>query len=380
MLKKAISFCFAVFILISPCAAFSAKSYALVEQKTGRLLTEGNAEERLPMASTTKIMTGLLACESGKLDKTFSVPEEAIHVEGSSVGLLPGEKITLRALTYGLLLESGNDAANTIAYLLSGSIDAFAKKMNERAAELQLRHTHFCNPSGLDNKQHYTTASDLARLGAWAMSNKDFRTIASTRKIRVTYNGIKDGRALYNHNALLRSYPGAIGIKTGFTKKSGRCLVSCASRGGVTVVCATLKDPRDWADSAALLDYGFKILKNERLFVACPQCQNPPEIAVPVRGGIKGRVCCRYNREISAALRPSERAQVSMQVALPKSVRAPVKEGQKLGEVIFKLGKTELTKTDVLADETVTARFNPPKRFPLWDFFNGLLKNRHRQH
>jgi D-alanyl-D-alanine carboxypeptidase len=184
------------------------------------------------MASTTKIMTGLLACESGRLDETFTVPAEALKVEGSSMGLVAGEKLTLRELTYGLLLESGNDAAGAIACLMDGSIPAFAERMNRRAGELSLTGTHFANPSGLDDAAHYTTALDLARLGAVAMKNAEFSAIVSTYTARVPYNGIQSGRLLCNHNELLNLYEGTIGIKTGYTRRSGRCLVSCAVRNG----------------------------------------------------------------------------------------------------------------------------------------------------
>ena len=219
---------YSFFILLTLCAgaragAVSAKAYALVEAETGRLITGANVSERLPMASTTKIMTGLLACESGRLDEEFVVPEEPLRVEGSSMGLVPGERITLRDLVYGLMLESGNDAANTIAYLLEGSIEAFAEKMNEKAENLGLENTHFDNPSGLDGPTHYTTALDLARLGAHAMQNEDFADIVSTWEKRVPYNGIQNGRRLVNHNALL-AVRGDPRHQNGLYEESGRRL------------------------------------------------------------------------------------------------------------------------------------------------------------
>jgi serine-type D-Ala-D-Ala carboxypeptidase (penicillin-binding protein 5/6) len=271
MLKKIISALAAVLITATPCEAYSARSYALVEMTTGRLITGCNINQRLPMASTTKIMTGLLACESGKFDQVFTVPDEAVSVEGSSMGLRAGEKITLRNLTYGLLLESGNDAANTIATCLGGTVPEFVNRMNKRAEELHLTNTHFVTPSGLDHPEHYTTAIDLARLGAMAMKNSEFAKIAATAKVQIPYDGNENGRTLYNHNELLETYDGAIGIKTGFTKKSGRCLVSCAQRGGVTLVAVTLHSSDDWNDHKKLLDYGFGVLKSCSLFTDCPQ-------------------------------------------------------------------------------------------------------------
>lgn len=375
LFKKFISIIVSFMIITLPCQAISAKSYALVEQSTGRMLAGQNTDTRLPMASTTKIMTGLLACESGKFDTVYTVPEEAIRVEGSSMGLAAGEKITLRDLTYGLLLESGNDAANAIAYCLSGSTPEFIKKMNNRAQELGLKNTHFVTPSGLDDKEHYTTALDLARLGAYAMQNKDFAKIVSTYKAHITYNGIKDGRVLFNHNELLKTYDGAIGIKTGFTKKSGRCLVSCATRNGITIVAATLHSPDDWNDHKELLNYGFSILKSCPLFSSCP------EIIEKVTGGKEKQVKCSYNRNLSAGLKTDEAGRIKMQVKIPKSVRAPVKQGQKIGEIVFALDGAVVAKTDVVSVASVApiinVKENPAslitdflKRYKLFPKFN----------
>lgn len=358
MFKKCSSIFLIILLLISPCEAYSARSYALVEMKTGRMLAGGNTEQRLPMASTTKIMTGLLACESGKMDEVYTVPKEAIMVEGSSMGLQPDEKITLRDLTYGLLLESGNDAAGAIAYCLAGSIPDFAAMMNRRAEELKLKNTHFDNPSGLDSKEHYTTALDLARLGAYAMQNPEFAKIASTVKAQVTYNGIANGRTLYNHNALLKSYEGAIGIKTGYTKKSGRCLVSCARRDGITLIAATLHGWEDWDDHKALLNYGFGLLKSTRLMNDCPQ------LSEAVVGGKLESLKCSYKADITAGLKADEIGRVKTQIELPRFVYAPVAKGQKIGRILFTLDGAPLEQTDIVASEGVEIFIKPkPKNF-----------------
>ncbi|HHT17288.1 MAG TPA: D-alanyl-D-alanine carboxypeptidase [Papillibacter sp.] len=349
MVKRVFSF----FILLTLCAgaragAVSAKAYALVEAETGRLITGANVSERLPMASTTKIMTGLLACESGRLDEEFVVPEEPLRVEGSSMGLVPGERITLRDLVYGLMLESGNDAANTIAYLLEGSIEAFAEKMNEKAENLGLENTHFDNPSGLDGPTHYTTALDLARLGAHAMQNEDFADIVSTWEKRVPYNGIQNGRRLVNHNALLKQYEGTLGIKTGFTKKSGRCLVSCAKRNGVTLVVATLKGPDDWNDHRSLLDYGFSVLRRTRLLRA------KPDIQASIVGGVKDTIRCSFDEEnLEASLSDKELPQVKTHILLRPFYYAAISKGQKLGEIVFTLDDVVLVSRPIYAAEPV---------------------------
>ena len=343
-LIKRISLFLAIAVILSVrCEAVSARSYALVEQETGRLLSGENVTERLPMASTTKIMTGLLACESGLLDDSFAVPGDAIIIEGSSMGLVAGERLTLRELVYGLMLESGNDAANTIAVLLGGSVPAFADQMNARAEALQLVNTHFTNPSGLDNAAHYTSALDLARLGAAAMRNPDFRKIVSTYKIRIPYDGIQNGRLLVNHNALLKSFDGAIGIKTGFTKKSGRCLVSCAERDGVTLVAATLRARNDWNDHMALLSGAFSVMSRYSLL------PTEPELTAHIVGGTAGEVRLRRASEPTASLRSDEIARVKMEVALPPFTYAPVRKGQRLGLMAFTLDGVTLAETELLA-------------------------------
>lgn len=362
--------CLAVFLLfgtvwpVTRAGAVSARSYALVEQTTGRVIAGGNMQERLPMASTTKIMTGLLACESGQLDKTVTVPAEALTVEGSSMGLVPDEQLTLRELTYGLMLESGNDAANSIAMLLGGSIDGFAARMNAKACALHLTNTHFANPSGLGADGHYTTALDLARLGAYAMNNPDFAQIVGTRRTTIPYNGIQNARTLVNHNDLLGSYEGEIGIKTGFIKKSGRCLVSCARRGGVTLVLATLNDPDDWHDHAALLDQGFAVLQMHTLLTV------PVERRVRVTGGVQSTVTARCDVPVSAALRENEVGEATMQVHLPGKVAAPVQAGQKLGELRYLLGGREIAHGDLLAAAAVAK--TPPKPNPFLAFFKRI--------
>ena len=237
--------------------AISAQSAVLLDANSGRVLFEKNSKQQLPMASTTKIMTGLLACESGKLDKTVKASPFASGTEGSSLWLKIGEKQTLENLTYGLMLKSGNDAAVAIAEYLGGSIDAFALLMNKRAREIGAKNTNFVNPHGLDADGHYTTAYDLALIAREAMKNKKFREIVSTKTYSIPMEGEKWDRALKNHNKLLWRYEGCNGVKTGYTKRCGRCLVSYAKRGDEELICVTLNAPDDWNDHTNLLNYGF---------------------------------------------------------------------------------------------------------------------------
>ena len=258
MLKRIIIFAF-IFLnyLTVSCHAISAKSAVLIDSASGRVLYEHNAYEKLPMASTTKIMTGLLSCESGKLNKTVKASPFASGTEGSSLWLKTGEKLTLEELTYGLMLKSGNDAAVAIAEHLAGSVDAFALLMNKRAREIGAVNTNFVNPHGLDADGHYTTAYDLALIAREAMKNDTFRKIVSTKTYSIPMQGEKWDRALKNHNKLLWRYEGCNGVKTGFTKKCGRCLVSSAERDGRELICVTLNAPDDWKDHTYLLNYGF---------------------------------------------------------------------------------------------------------------------------
>jgi D-alanyl-D-alanine carboxypeptidase (penicillin-binding protein 5/6) len=325
--------------------AVSAKAYALVDGVSGRLIEGRDISRRMPMASTTKIMTGLIACESGRLGEVVTVKPGELRVEGSSAGLQPGERLTLGELVYALLLESGNDAANVIASELDGSCEAFAAHMNRRAAAMGLADTHFANPSGLDAPEHYTTAADLARLGALAMKNAQFAKVVGTKKIKIAYNGVKDGRTLFNHNRLLDTLEGVVGIKTGFTEKDGRCLVTCARRGGVTLVAATLSAPDDWNDHRDLLARGFAQLKSRSV------AADAPEIYVPVTGGQTGSVRAEYDRALTAALRDGEVPVMSAE--LPASVRAPVAKGQPLGRLVYRVGGEICAQTPLTAESAV---------------------------
>lgn len=240
----------------------TAKACILMDADTGRILYEKNSEVRLQMASTTKIMTSLLTAESGELDEYFTVDPDAIRVEGSSMGLTEGVKVTRRMLIYGMLLPSGNDAANAAAVSVSGDIESFVELMNKRAAEMGLTSTHFVTPSGLDDytDEHYSTAKDMALLTAQALKNPDFSAAAATRSICLKYGDGSDCW-LKNSNRLLESCEGVIGVKTGFTDKAGRCLVSACRRNGVTLICVTLNDPNDWYDHSRLYDYAFGCYK-----------------------------------------------------------------------------------------------------------------------
>ncbi len=237
--------------------AVSAQGAVVLDGDSGQVLFEQNGDEILPMASTTKIMTALVAIEMGDLDRVYQVKDAYTRTEGSSMYLKPGEKLTIRETLYGLLLMSGNDAALAIAGECGGT-EIFVAAMNQKAEELGLINTHFENPSGLDAETHHTTARELAKLAAYAMKNPQFAEIVGTKN----YTG--NGRSMVNHNKLLQLYPDAVGIKTGFTKKCGRCLVSAARRNGRTLICVTLNDPNDWQDHMDLYESCFPFISQSR--------------------------------------------------------------------------------------------------------------------
>ena len=249
----------------------SAECAVLINQKTGEIIFEKNAFKRHSMASTTKIMTALLAVESGLLSNEFIVDENSIKVEGTSMGLQKGDTVSLLDLTYGMLLSSGNDAANACAAYLCGNVENFALKMNGKAKSIGMTNTNFVTPSGLDDERHYSTAYDMALLGAYAVGNPQFLDICSSKKIKLKYGNPPYDRWLYNHNKLLEYYDCSLGIKTGFTKKSGRCLVSYARKDNVGLIAVTLNDKNDWHDHKLMLDFGFENIKNDKLTFDLPE-------------------------------------------------------------------------------------------------------------
>ena len=329
---------FAAFLCLFAIFSFSPRVYALsvsaesavvIEAESGDIIYEKNAHMRRGMASTTKIMTALCAIERMDIGAPVTVPPEAAGVEGSSVYLKAGEKITLENLLYALMLGSANDAAAAIAIAVSGSIEGFAELMNAKAEELGLDDTHFENPHGLDGEAHYTTAYELAKLAAYALENETFARIVSTVKHTVPASEGAPARTLVNHNRLLREYKDIIGVKTGFTKKCGRTLVSAARRDGVTLVCVTLCDGDDWRDHRAMLDFGFELYENEVLCRA-----EGIAFELPVAGGEKERVLCTNKEELCAVLKKSH-GEISVKTELPRFVYAGQKKGTAIGKARF---------------------------------------------
>jgi D-alanyl-D-alanine carboxypeptidase (penicillin-binding protein 5/6) len=241
----------------SPDLAGSAQAAILMERDSGRIFYEKNADQELKIASLTKIMTAIVAIEQAKLDSIVTVSQNAVGVEGSSIYLKRGEKIPLEHLLYGLMLRSGNDAATAIAEHIGGSVEGFVVLMNQKASFLGLQHTHFMNPHGLDQKGHYSSAKDLAILTSYALQNPIFRQIVKTQVKTVDWPNLDWDQKFYNKNKLLRMYPWADGVKTGYTKQAHRTLVTSATKEGMQLIAVTLNDGNDWNNAIAMYNYGF---------------------------------------------------------------------------------------------------------------------------
>ena len=317
-------------------SAISAKSAVLICADTGEIIYSRNAEERLPMASTTKIMTALLLCEQD-LKRQVTVSFSDINTEGTSMGLKDKDTVTLEDLLYGMLLASGNDAANAAAAAVGGTVGNFVNLMNEKAKSLGLKNTHFVTPSGLD-------AYDMAILAKNALNNADFAKAAVTKEKTVSLNNGEKKITLTNHNRLLRSYSDVTGVKTGFTKKSGRCLVSSAEKDGRKVIAVTLNDPDDWKDHRYMLDLGLETVKEYKV---SPK-QNYADIRV--FGGNKNSIRI-FLPEFSVC--SAAKSELGCEVNIKSAVFAPVKKGQKLGEIVFTSDGRVIKKCDLNSDEDI---------------------------
>ena len=319
-----------------------AKSSALYNPDTKSFLYQNNASTPLPLASTTKIITALIAIETLNPEEIIKITKEAVGVEGSSLYLSDGDELTAKDLIYGVLLQSANDAATALALHISGDISSFAAKMTDRANEIGAINTNFENPHGLDSKEHYTTAHDLSLIAAEALSNDTFRKITSTRKY--TFKIGDETRTIVNHNKLLNSYDGCIGVKTGYTKKSGRCLVSAAERDGVTLIAVTLNDPDDWQDHTDMLDYGFSELESVKLTDVISIPEYIPTISSDgaiVKLALKNSLIVKRKSD-----------SFSYTLDLPSYIATDVKCGDKIGELTVRLGENE-EKIDIVAQNDV---------------------------
>lgn len=316
----------------------SAQSAVVLTADTGTVLFEKDGHTPRPVASTTKIMTALLALEAAQEqgDPLVDVTQEMVAVEGSSMGLQAGDSISLTGLAAGMLLASGNDAANAAALYLDGSLESFAARMNQRTAALGMEDTHFVTPSGLDGEDaqglgHLSTAYDMALLARAALENQAFRQLCSSPSLAVEFAEPVKRVTYTNHNKLLAQYQGCVGVKTGFTKEAGRCLVSAAERDGALLIAVTLNAPNDWQDHTALLDYGFSQVEPYQL------AGGDVRLTVPVVGSPEEAVSLRGSNGGEVTLPLGQGAQVERVVRVPKFLYAPVEAGEQVGEICWYL-------------------------------------------
>lgn len=324
----------------------SAVSAVLINADTGTIVYEKNPYEKRAMASTTKIMTALLTAEAGSLDEKFTVDSYAIKVEGTSMGLEEGDIVTRRALLYGMLLPSGNDAANAAAVSVGGSMTKFVELMNKKAEKLGLKNTHFVNPSGLDAEGHYTTAYDLAMLARAALQNPVFSEICKCESARVEYGNPPYMRGLSNSNKMLWRYNGCIGVKTGFTDNAKRCLVTAAERNGVRLIAVTLNAPNDWSDHEKMLDYGFTQVNPTKIVLPAP-------ISVQVVNGYEQQVSLELAEDILLPLSEEENQSLCVLVNMTPFIYGGFEKGKTVGKASVYLNGQYICSADLITEKAV---------------------------
>lgn len=353
-MKKLIS-AILIFVFLFNCCFFvyaeepieiSAKAAVVICADTCEVVYSKNMNECLSMASTTKIMTSIIALEYGAVDELQTVTDDMIAVEGSSIGLLDGDSISLKTLVKGMLLESGNDAANAVAHIIGGDIPTFVEMMNKKAKEIGMYSTSFETPSGLDGENHYSTAFDMAVLGAYAIKNPEFRSICEDESDVVYYGNPPYRRVFTNHNKLLDLYEGAFGIKTGYTKKSGRCLVSAVEKDGKTLVAVTLNAPDDWNDHIKMYDYAFEKVNLFHL------SEDLKEIELKVVGGENDVVDIELFSVIEYTA-VADTLDYESKVYIKQFEYAPIYKGDIVGKVEFYNNGVIIAEVPICASETV---------------------------
>ena len=337
----------------------SAGAAVVVESETNNVIFQKNMSEKLSMASTTKIMTSILAIESGKLNCTVTAKNDVV-CDGTSIGIKKGDSFTLETLVWAMLLESGNDASVLVAEYLAGSEEGFSDLMNDKASEIGMNNTNFVTASGLDDDEHYTTAYDMALLASYAIKNPVFRKICSSERYVASYVSPNISETYVNHNKLLKMYDGVFGVKTGFTKKSGRCLVSACERNGTTLVAVTLKAPDDWNDHVKLYDYCFGLSKKIHVNVELP-CK------IKVYGSDVERINISMC-DVSELFLYSD--SVYYTILLPEFVYAPVKVRDEVGKVILFVDGEKYKEISVTASEEALSVEG--KEEPEYTFFYKL--------
>ncbi len=351
ILKKKTALCmvllFILMLISIPVNALSAQAYAVIDIQSGRLLHANNATTPLEMASTTKIMTCIVAIETSDLDEIVLVDDRAVGTEGSSIYLKHGEEIRLGDLLYGLMLQSGNDAANAIAYYISGDIASFSAKMNAKAREIGALNTNFVNPSGLSDANHYTTAEDLAKICAYAMRNETFAAIVSTRNITIpALNAAGIDRTITNKNRLLSLYEGATGIKTGYTKSAGKCFCGSAERDGFSLAVVTLNTADTFTDAIELLDQAYADYTQVTFLTRGEYLKS-----IPIDTGGTKRLYAP--QDLTYPLLEDEIDDVRIEITTEPILHAPMSAGEKIGQIELFIGSELQFTLDITLDKDI---------------------------
>ncbi len=354
-MKRALSILVSILIFVftfcdTACAvevSLSAQAYVLYCVENEEILLSKNAHKRMKNASTTKIMTTLLALEESEKNDALVQFKENMVAEGSSMYLKAGDTVHLSDLAVGMMMASGNDAANAVAITLGGSIEKFSKLMNSRAKEIGMNNTHFVTPSGLDDDNHYSTCVDMAKLMSVALKNKQFAQISKNTSMTVDFLTPQKSVTYHNHNRLLSLYEHCISGKTGFTKSAGRCLVSAAKKDSVTLVAVTFNAPSDWSDHMALYDYGF-----ERLSAACTD-DTDEEFFVKVVGADKETLQLYTKNTDVAVINKEDINSIKRTVYAPSFLYAPIKRDDYVGVVTYTLNDEIIAQNPLFATENI---------------------------
>lgn len=309
--------------------ATSAEGVAVIETNSGRLLYSKDENKRLPMASTTKILTAIVAIENtDDLNEKHEIPKQAVGIEGSSIYLKAGEHLSILELLYGLMLRSGNDAAVAIAIIVSGSVENFVKLMNDKCKDLDLTNTHIVTVNGLHDDKHFTTAHELAKITAYALQNEIFAKIVSTKEVNISNEkGKTDKRYLRNKNRFLNMVDGADGVKTGYTKKAGRCLVSSATRNGMQVVCVVLNCVPMFEDSSKLVSNAFDEYKLVKLF------SKGEILKIDSKDKKSQKVPIFLKNDIYFPLKTDEIVKVTAKLNIKHNLQAPITDSEPIGTI-----------------------------------------------
>lgn len=324
----------------------SAESYVLYCADNGKVLLSNNMNKKMKPASTTKIMTALLTLEQAKACNKKVTFTKEMQAQGSSMYLKLGDTVALSDLATGMMMSSGNDAANAAALTISSSFEKFSKLMNNRAKQIGMKNTHFVTPSGLDDDNHYSTAYDMALLMDYALENEDFAKLTSQKSVSVNFLSPSDKVNSYlNHNRLLSMYKYCISGKTGYTIAAGRCLVTAAKKDGLTLICVTMNDKKDWNDHISLYDYGFENYARVD-FDADNFCED-----VDCVGGKKDKVTVTCENSKFAVVLQKDKDKIKKTVYLDNFLYAPIKENQVVGKIIYTLDNKKISEMKLVSAE-----------------------------